>query len=184
MEQPRKFWFSLLAFILCLATIGILPAKAGELPTPDQYWSMIRKAAASEFSGMDIALTLNTAYTYDPDESTHGATVGVSVPLYSKKDKLKRRSDVNKFLADGAELIQKLETSMAQRQISVEQSKFLQAKFGDEGIDAVNSYFDVLKQVAELDARITQYHREIQSLINPYLEKPEKIIPAMLGKNS
>lgn len=125
---------------------------------------------------MDINLVLTTGYTYDPNEREHGGSVGFSIPLFSKTEKLKKRSDAIKFLASGAKLIRDLESSLSQRQIRIEQTKFLQAKFNNEGIDAANAYFDVLSKIAELDAKIIQYHRELQCLINPFLENPQ-ILP-------
>lgn len=141
-------------------------------PSTNDYWRMMRAVAASEYAGMDINLVLNTSYTYDPDERLHGGTVGVSIPLFSKKDKLANRSEASTFLSQGAVLIQKLETSLSQKKISIEQSKFLQSKFQHEGVVAVTAYFEALKQIASLSAQIVQYHRELQSLINPYLHTP------------
>ena len=119
-------------------------------PSTNDYWRMMRAVAASEYAGMDINLILNTSYTYDPDERLHGGTVGVSIPLFSKKDKLANRSEASTFLSQGAVLIQKLETSLSQKKISIEQSKFLQSKFQHEGVVAVTAYFEALKQIGQI----------------------------------
>lgn len=140
-------------------------------PTPDEYWKLIRKAAKEAYSGMDMEFTLNTAYQFEGENK--GPSFGVSVPLYSKKEKLRRRSEVVKFQQEGAELIQKLETAIAQAQIFKDASKFLKAKFEDEGINAVTAYYDQLAKISEQEAQITQYHREIQSLIFPFTGKVE-----------
>lgn len=176
MGRNQFFYIMLLSFILLLASRGSpLSDDIVKWPSTDDYWRMIRAAASAEYSGMDINLTLNTSYTYDPDERSHGGTLGISIPLFSKQDKLTNRSEASAFLSLGAVLIQKLETALSQKKISIEQSKFLQAKFQQEGVVAVTAYFDVLKQIASLSAQIAQYHRELQSLINPF--HTPKILP-------
>lgn len=137
---------------------------------------MLRDTAAKIYSGPNIDLVLTTGYTYDPDERTHGGSVGFSIPLFSKSEKLSLRSKASKFLATGADLIQKLDSTVAQRKIKLEQTKFLQAKFQDKGIDAANAYFEILSNIAEIDAKIIQFHRELQSLINPFLKNPQILI--------
>jgi len=145
--------------------------------TPEEYWKQIQEIGKKAYSGMDISLALNTGYNFGGDNK--GAAVGVSVPLYSKKDKMKRREDVVQFLKTGAELIQKLETSQSTAQIYKEASKFLYAKFNEEGIDAVTAYYEHLAKIAEQEAKIRQYHREIQSLISPFAGS-SSIIPVKL----
>lgn len=156
-------WFCYVVLSLCLISPSL---AADDRPTPDDYWRQIRKIAASEYSGMDLEVSINTGYQFGGENK--GAALGVSVPLYSKKEKLSRRGQVVKFQQAGAELISRLETAMAQAKIYREGAKFLQAKFTEEGVQAVESYFKMLAQIAETESAITQYHREIQSLIRPF----------------
>jgi len=158
-------------FFVFLLLIMPITAIADEKPTPDDYWRLIRKAAQSAYSGMDIEFSVNTSYQFEGEN--RGPAFGVSVPLYSKKEKLRRRSEVVKFQQEGAELIQKLETAISQAKIFKDASKFLQARFEDEGVAAVTAYYDQLAKIAEQEAMITQYHRELQSLILPFSGKDE-----------
>ena len=170
MVRYHKHYIIRISYILLLCVIakGVLAADEMSWPTTDDYWRSLRAAASSNYSGFDISLVLNTSYTYDPDERLHGGTVGFNIPIYSKKEKIQRRSNASDFLKKGAATIQKLETSIALKKISIEQSRFLKAKFQHEGVAAVSAYFDCLKQIAKLNAQILQYHREIQSLISPF----------------
>ena len=193
-RHRRKLWFQWLIISVMALTIWLFPMgsahsldKNEKWSTPDEYWVEICKIARKAYTGMDVELVLDTGYTHYLDKGTeypgNAVSMGVSVPLYSKKERMRRREDVIKFRQKGAQLIRKLETAIAQVKIFKEAGKFLYAKIDEEGVDAVTAYFDQLNKMAEQEAMIIQYHREIQSLINPFsgkaqiLNNPAAVIP-------
>lgn len=136
-------------------------------PDPDQYWAMIRRMASEKFKGINLELTMNTGYNFGSGDD-RGAIVGFSIPIYSKKDKIRVREEATKFLHKGAELVASLQEAMATRKIYAEALRFVQARMNDEGIEAAKAYFDMLTQIAHQDALIVQFHRQLQSLIEPF----------------
>ena len=114
-----------------------------------------------------MELTINTGYNFGNGDD-RGAIVGFSIPIYSKKDKNRVRDEATKFLHKGAELIASLQEAMATRKIYAEALRFVQARINDEGIEAAKAYFDMLTQIAHQDALIVQFHRQIESLIEPF----------------
>lgn len=165
----RRLFYIILANVMVFGIIE-LSFAAGvheNWPAPNEYWAMIRKIAAEQFKGINLELSLNTGYNFgDGDE--RGLTMGFSVPIYSKKDRIKVHEEAVKFLHQGAELIASLEEAIATRKIHVNALQFLKARMNDEGIEAAKAYFDMLTKIAHQDALIVQFHRQLQSLIKPF----------------
>ncbi|MCP4024437.1 MAG: hypothetical protein GY729_21520 [Desulfobacteraceae bacterium] len=163
----KKISSSIIMIFMMLMSPMLIIAE--DRPTPDHYWRQIRKIAQSEFTGMDVAVAINTNYQFDGDN--RGAAVGFSMPLYSKKDRMARRAEATGFQQKGAELIKNLEASINQAAIMREACKYLKAKISEEGVEAATAYFDAITKIALHDAETTRYHREIQSLISPFSGK-------------
>lgn len=145
------------------------PQKESERPSVNWYWRKIRAIAARDFSGMDLEFVLNT--TWQAEGENKGPGVGWSIPLYSKEKRLNRREAAENFLRRGAELIGHLETSLKSRRVYVESLRFIQARARDDGIEMLDKYQEMQVKIIKEESLITQYHRELQALIDPYTPK-------------
>ena len=155
--------------ILTCVLVCILCVSPGfaEDKTPDQYWGEIRKAAASKFGGLDLNPVLETSYQFSGDYKGPGIGLSVDLPLWSKKRRVENQEQAIKFLSAGSELVRKLETAENTLALLTEQSKMLRAIMAEEGVEGVKALFQAEKEIIEERALVTQYRRELESMISP-----------------
>ncbi len=115
---------------------------------------------------MDLEFTVNT--TWQAEGENKGPGFGWTVPLYSKEKRLKRREAAEKFLREGAALIGRLEVALDSRRLYNESLRFVKARSKDNGIDVITKFQELQLKIIQEEALITQYHRELQALIDPY----------------
>ena len=168
---PLKLWLPLVSALLFNP-----PVMADELPTSAEYWELIKQTAVRVYKGMDIELEVDTGYTHYFEQGDYypgnSVSFGVRVPIYSKKDRMKRQGDVTQFLQRGAKLIQQLESAQAKAEIFKKSGEALESVMEQSGVEAIIAYYDQAARIAEERAKIAQYHREIQSLIAPLSNAP------------
>lgn len=70
-----------------------------------------------------------------------------------------------KFLENGADLVQKLEEVETKYRIDAESIQFIEAQLGEGGIDAIESLYKVKKQLAGYVSEGKQYRRELDAML-------------------
>jgi hypothetical protein len=123
--------------------------------------------AKERFGGFNLEFNVNSGYVFGVAGDQRGPYIGVTIPLYSKKDRLTYSHQATQFLQQGADLIAKLEEAEKTLQIKRHAMRFMQARMGEEGSQGGKLYFEELVNLAHQEALITQYHRQLRSLIDP-----------------
>lgn len=126
---------------------------------------------ADRYEGLDLNPVLTTGYQFSGDNEGPMVGVQIDLPLWNKKRKQERREEAVKFLQTGAELVRELETCIETLKLLREKCRFLKAIMREEGVDSVDAFFDAQQEILEYQALETQYHRELQGLINPASRK-------------
>lgn len=172
--------------LLCMAT-AVMAEDALRLPTPDEYWIILREIADKEFKGKNFDMLLKTGYTFrygsesdysgddgmllisDSARSTHSHNIGatITIPLISKGERLAQRGKIVEFLEKGTELIQQLEQAIRIRDAQLSTLEILSVT-AEEGVSGAIAVLELEEKIITQETLIKMYHRKIQGLLNPF----------------
>lgn len=191
MKNTRCCMSILFICTICSAVLCRPAVAANRLPTPDEYYLILREIAEKEYKGRGFDATLQTGYTFSYGDTTseyigdsgmimtssasgnkqsrHNVGANITIPLFSKEERLAQRQKVIDFLQQGTELIQKLELAIRTREIQIETLTVLN-ETAKEGVQGALAIKDMQVEIVRQETLIKQYHRDIQSLINPFKE--------------
>ena len=142
----------------------------------DDYWRQIQQITSKEFGGWNLEVTVHTAYNFE--ESTNsgkGVGVGLSMPIYSKKDRIANRNAAREFSEHGSELVMKFKESIAHGEIISEECKYTKSIMTEYGVEAAKAFFDCKRRLASQMLIVEQKERDIKMVIDPFLKKSENI---------
>ena len=144
-----------------------------ERPQVNWYWTEIKKKA-KDFAGWNLDLKLNAGYQIDAnDASDNGFLIGGTIPLYSKKEKMQQKTDAKAFLHEGAKLCSQLECALRIYLIYQQAYANYEMLAQDEGAGMFEKLIGTQVKLVETEALITQTHRQLQTLLDPYDENPK-----------
>lgn len=163
----------ILIVMLCMVQCAIASEDYSELKRrADDYWRQIQRITADEFGRFNIELSVTTAYSFTESlNQGRGASVGLTVPLYSKKDKIANRLAAQSFSERGSLLIKEFKESVSNSEIIKEECRYSESIMPEYGVEAVKAFFDCKRRHASSLLTVEQKERDIRSLIDPYLKK-------------
>lgn len=142
----------------------------------DDYWLKIQQITAKEFGGFNLEVTVNTTYNFEETaNSGKGVGVGLSMPIYSKKDRIDSRLKAMQFSEHGSELIMKYRQSISDDEITDRECNYLESIMGEYGVEAVKASFECKRRLAGCKVLTEKSERDIKMLIDPYLKKSNQV---------
>lgn len=142
----------------------------------DDYWRQIQKITAKEFGGWNAEVKIHTAYNFESSESSStgkGIGIGLSMPIYSKQQKIASRLAARDFSEHGSKLVREYKESIAHGEITADECRYKQSIMSEYGVAAVDSYFECKRKLASQKLIMEEKERNISSLLDPYLKNPE-----------
>lgn len=163
----------LVCVILIVSEVALYAEDYAELKQrADDYWRQIQQITKDEFGGWNIEVNVHTSYNFEETATSgKGVGVGLSMPIYSKKDRIESRLKAMQFSEHGSELIMKFRESIAHGEIINEECKYKQSIMPEYGVAAIDSYYECKRKFATQRLVMEQKERDIRSLIDPYLKK-------------
>jgi len=159
-----KRLIGLIALLIPLA----VSAQENEI---DGYWAKMQAVAQSIYEAgawykLDEAKTTLGYAIYDNgNQGFHG---GLTIPLLDKKDRIKRRENATSYLSKGADLIADLETQRAKIIIIKEAIPWIERRYSELGIPAIDLVLKKKEDLAASEALERAAIRKILAHIEPY----------------
>ena len=138
-------------------------AMAGESVIPEWY---IAKSTMKEcYSGWDVEVEVSGGYEtryYEngPVDGPYGNAV-LSVPLYSRKERLARQEATNKQIEHVAELYADFEEQNASYVALSNEKNLLKKVMIDNGAQGITAYYDLVKEIEMAKAKRNSAARKI-----------------------
>jgi len=118
-------------------------------------------------------LKLNAGYQIgDVNIEDQKFLVGGSIPLYSKKEKLAQGENAVNFLNKGSKLCSQLESALRTYLIYKQAYSNYEMLAQEEGSGMFDKLITTQIKIVETEALITQTHRDLLSLLDPFDEEP------------
>jgi hypothetical protein len=144
-----------------------LPALAESFDIP--RWPKARAVIQECYSGFDIEVSINGGYEHRIYESGpidgEFANAMVTIPLYSRKERLARQESTNQQIEHVAEIYADYEESSATVAALEEEKRVLQKTMIDTGAQGIAAYFDLIKNVEKSRARKHSSARKIRAIL-------------------
>ncbi len=139
----------------------------------DRYWLEIQNLASDIFGGFNIELSIKTQYNFSDSDTiaNKGAGIGLSMPIYSKTQKIASRNQAREFLEHGSLLILGYRDSIAANEITSEECKFQRSIMTEYGVEGAKAYFDCKRRLATIKLTVEQKERDIKSMLDPYQKR-------------
>jgi hypothetical protein len=139
----------------------------------DRYWIEIQNLATDVFGGFNLELSVKTQYNFSDSDTiaNKGAGIGLSMPIYSKSQKIASRNQAREFLEHGSLLILGYRDSIAAKEITSEECKFQRSIMPEYGIEGAKAYFDCKRRLATMTLTVEQKERDIRSMLDPYQKR-------------
>jgi hypothetical protein len=152
-----------------LFVLLVLPglSRADDIAIPK--WHIARNLMQECYSGPDVEITVNGGYEHRIYDSGpidgEFANAMITVPLYSKKEKLIRQENTNKQIEHVAEIYAEFEESSATLAALEDEKKVLQKTMIDTGAQGIAAYFDLIKDVEKSRAKRNESARKIKMIL-------------------
>ena len=143
---------------------------AAELETPVIPQWHIAKATMKEcYDGWNVEVTVSGGYEtryYEngPVDGPFGNAL-LSVPLYSRKERLARQESTNKQIEHVAELYSDFEEQSATYAALSEEKGLLKKVMIDSGAQGITAYYDLMKEVEKARAKRNGAARKIMMIL-------------------
>lgn len=150
----------------------IKPQSELERPQVNWYWTEIKKKA-KKYAGWSLDLKLNAGYQIgDVNIENQKVLIGGSIPLYSRKEKLAQNDSAAAFLNKGSALCSQLESALRTYLIYQQAYSSYEMLAQDEGSGMFDKLIAMQIKIVDTEALITQTHRDLLSLLDPFDEDP------------
>lgn len=153
--------------IFVLLLVAPVSALADELKIPQ--WPTARAVIRECYSGYDVEVTINGGYEHRIYQSGpidgEFANAMISVPLYSRKEKLARQESTNGQIEHVAGIYAEFEESSATLAALEDEKKVLQKTMIDTGAQGISAYFDLIKDIEKARAKRNSAARKIQAIL-------------------
>lgn len=144
----------------------------------DGYWKQIQRITADEFGGWNAEVKIHTAYNFESSESSStgkGVGIGLSMPIYSKQQKIASRIAARDFSEHGSRLVREYKESIAHIGVIFEECQYMESIIAEYGVEAVKASYDCKRRLESQILVIEQKERDIRMVIDPFLKKYENI---------
>ena len=135
----------------------------------EDYWQRLQQKADSLHDGWDVTVSVNTGVEHR--EYFQGTRTGpygnieMTVPLYSKKERIAKAQAKTEFLQKGAEQIKIIEERGARVVILKKKAQVLKSVMMDEGAAGINAYYDCAEDMAKLEAEIREARKKLYAML-------------------
>lgn len=159
-----------------LFVLLVLPgiSRADDIDVP--RWPVARSLMQTCYGGHDVEVTVNGGYEHriyqNGPVDGEFANAMISVPLYSRKEKLARQEDTNKQIEHVAEIYADFEESSATLAALEDEKKVLHKNMIDTGADGIAAYFDLIMDVEKSRAKKNSAARKIKMILENCGFKP------------
>jgi len=143
-------------------------AKAGD------QWDALRKRADELYGGLDISAKIRTGYqantglTSLDDLETKTGPYGkfeIEMPLYSKADRIKSKTEKTEFLKQGAELIRQINENTESVKLLKSKADVLQAVMKDDGAKGIEAYYNVLQEISTKENLVKEAQMKLEAML-------------------
>ena len=149
MSLARCMWFLVLCFALTL------PSRSFADDVPRDWWGELRKAAASCFGGRNTTVEfeggVGSRTLGEVARSGLFSEFKLTVPLYSRRERQKQKREMGEFLEHAASILRELREAQARIEVKKEKAQVLQSVMIEEGLDGIESYFQLREEVVVLE---------------------------------
>jgi len=158
-----------LKYICVLFVLLFSPALsfADDITIP--RWPVARGLMQECYDGYDIEVNINGGYEHRIYQSGpidgEFANAMITVPLYSRKEKLTRQENTNKQIEHVAEIYAEFEESSATFSALEDEKKVLQKTMLDTGAQGITAYFNLIKDVERSRAKRNGAARKIKVIL-------------------
>ncbi|MBF0233777.1 MAG: hypothetical protein HQK65_12180 [Desulfamplus sp.] len=133
-------------------------------------WSKAKGVLIDCLAGMDLQVTVSGGYEtrHDNDGKLVSGPVAnalLTVPLYSKKERLDRQDYVNKRVSDLADLYAEVETQSAIIGTLEIEKNVLKKVMIDSGHKGIEAYYTLLKDIEQAKAKKLSAQRKILMIL-------------------
>jgi len=136
---------------------------AGEAQIPS--WSIARKVIQACYGGWDVEVQVSGGYEtrYYQDGPVSGPTANamLTVPLYSRKERLSRQESTNKQIEHLAELYAEVESQVAIISALKSEKDVLKKVMIDAGQQGISAYYDLLQKIETSKVKKISAERKI-----------------------
>lgn len=165
-------------YIFLLFVLLVMPGFSRADDTTIPKWHIARNLMQECYSGSNVEITVNGGYEHRIYETGpidgEFANAMISVPLYSRKEKLVRQENTNKQIEHVAEIYAVFEESSATLAALEDEKKVLQKTMIDTGAQGITAYFDLIKDVEKSRAKRNESARKIKMILENCGFKVEK----------
>jgi hypothetical protein len=128
-------------------------------------WHMARKTMQKCYGGWDVEVNVSagfeTRYYQEGPVSGPTANAMLTVPLYSRKERLSRQEGTNKAIEHLAELYAEVESQQAITKSLIHESEILKKIMIDAGQQGIKAYFDLIHEIEKSKAKQRCAERKI-----------------------
>ncbi len=137
------------------------------------YWAELHAAAHSCFDGADFRVDLSggmAARTLgDQAQTGPFGEVKLTVPLYSRGDRQKRKQNRGVFLEHAAGIIGELRAAQAKIRVKREKATVLKSVMLQGGLSGIEAHFRTKEEIVSLDAVIGAAEMKLEGFIKSCL---------------
>ncbi len=137
------------------------------------WWAELHAAAHSCFDGADFRVELSggmAARTLgDQAQTGPFGEVKLTVPLYSRGDRQKRKQNRGVFLEHAAGIIGELRAAQAKIRVKREKATVLKSVMLQGGLSGIEAHFRTKEEIASLDAVIGAAEMKLEGFIKSCL---------------
>jgi len=153
---------------LLIAFHGTVLAAEPEKPVIPE-WQLAKSTMKECYDGWDVEVTVSGGYEtryYEngPVDGPFGNAV-LTVPLYSRKERLSRQQSINKEIEHVAELYADFEEQSASYMALSEEKGLLKKVMIDTGAQGITAYYDLMKEIEKARAKRNSAARKIMMIL-------------------
>ncbi len=129
------------------------------------WWQELHAAAHSCFDSGDFRIDLNGGVGVQ----TPGDQIQLTVPLYSRRERQKRRLEKAAALEHAAEIIGELRAAQGKIRVKREKATVLKSVMLQGGFSGIEAHFRTKEEIASLDAMIGAAEMKLEGFIKSCL---------------
>jgi len=141
--------------VLCLCAALLSPPRLLADDVPRDWWVELKKAASSCFGGRDIKVEfaggVGSRTLGEVAKSGPFSEFRLSVPLFSRRERQEQKRKMGQFLEHAASILRELREAQARIAVKKEKAQVLQSVMIEEGLDGIESYFQLREEVVVLE---------------------------------
>ncbi len=125
------------------------------------WWGELHAAAHSCFGGGDLRIDLNGGVGVQ----TPGDQIQLTVPLYSRREREKRKQERGLFLEHGAGILAAMHEAKGKLAVKTEQAEVLRTVMLSSGLEGISAFFEIKEEVVALEAQVEGAEMTLSGLV-------------------